>query len=92
MNEAHLSQEALAAYQAIQRAMVKSAPHTVRFDYTDAEGETSSREAEPYEIKDGKLFGWCLERDALRQFKLENMSGVTIGQPFRARYKVVVPC
>lgn len=98
MNEAALSPVAREAYQACQRAMIALAPKLVEFTYVDSTGDASARRAEPYELKDGKLFAWCLTRNAIRQFKLESMTEVRVGESFKPRLAdgkqllVKVPC
>lgn len=85
MNYSELSPQEQSAYREIQGAMIGNPPRTITFDYVDSEGKKSRREAEPYEMKNGRLFGWCLERDALRQFKLAGMTQVMPARPFRPR-------
>lgn len=46
---------------------------TVRITYRDKEGRTSVRETEPYEIKNGRYFGYCLQRNSIRGFSLSNI-------------------
>lgn len=68
-----------------RKAMIADRPLTIRFTYRDAKGNESVREAEPYKIKDGKVFGFCLEKLQIRQFDLEKMSRVSLGSEFVPR-------
>lgn len=38
--------------------------------YTNQRGETTTRTIEPLEIKGGKLWGWDITKDCVRQFFL----------------------
>lgn len=51
---------------------------TVEIQYVDSEGRTSVRETEPYEIKEGRYWGYCYLRQEIRQFKLENITSATL--------------
>lgn len=46
--------------------------------YTNQKGETSSRTIEPYEVRDGRLWGWDIAKDAIRQFFLAMISECTL--------------
>lgn len=46
---------------------------TLIITYTKSNGETSVRETEPYEIKEGKYWGYCLNSQGIRQFNLERI-------------------
>ena len=50
----------------------------LRIIYTDRKGNGSWRETEPYELKDGKYFAYCLDRESIRAFKLENITSAVI--------------
>lgn len=54
----------------------KAARHRrlLRITYTDSKGVPTSREVEPYEIKDGKLYAWCLSANSIRAFKLTSIA------------------
>lgn len=55
--------------------------------YKDSKGSVSTREVEPYEIKDGSMYAYCLSKNALRKFKLSNILLVkTRGEKFIPRY------
>ncbi len=41
--------------------------------YVNNKGELTYRDTEPYEIKDGKYWGYCLEKMGIRQFHLGNI-------------------
>lgn len=72
-------------------AMAMPSPMTIRFTYTGADNTESSRHVEPYEIRGGILFAHCLDRDAIRQFKLERMQDVFHGTAFVPRHPIVMP-
>lgn len=51
--------------------------------YVDKKGKTSVREVEPLEIKDGKLFAWCRNKNSLRGFLMPSvLSATTTGLKF----------
>jgi predicted DNA-binding transcriptional regulator YafY len=50
----------------------------VSIRYIDSKGTISERMIEPYEIKEGKLYGYCLKSDGTRAFKLDNILGATM--------------
>ena len=54
------------------------ARRTVRLWYVSSKGEVSIRETEPYEIKEGKYWGYCLERGSIRQFALDSIRDAII--------------
>jgi len=61
----------------------------VRIVYTDKKGESTWRETEPYEVKDYKYFGYCLEKEGIRAFLLENIdSAVMLEREFIPRWPV----
>lgn len=41
--------------------------------YVDSKNKPSVRTIEPYEIKEGKLYGFCLTKNGIRAFKLTNI-------------------
>ena len=45
----------------------------LRIRYTDKSGNRSERNIEPYEIRDGKLWGYCRKRRGIRQFDLSKV-------------------
>lgn len=60
---------------------------TVKITYRDKDGQTSSRETEPYEIKNGRYFGYCLQRNGIRGFTLANIiSAELTGNRFTPRF------
>jgi predicted DNA-binding transcriptional regulator YafY len=62
---------------------------TVTITYMDAKGETSTRETEPYEIKDGAYYGYCLMRQQIRRFNLTNiMSAQMTNTTYNPRWEV----
>ena len=50
----------------------------LRITYKDSKGDVSKRNVEPYEIKNNHLWAYCRKRRNIRQFKLGNISHVTI--------------
>lgn len=46
--------------------------------YRDLKGVTSERLTEPYEIKDGKYYGYCTQKNAIRAFKLDGIVDLEI--------------
>ncbi len=67
------------AIDTIQQAMEQSV--LLQFDYTDRQGQKSSRTVEPYRLllkgMRWYLDAYCLERNDFRMFKLSRMSGLT---------------
>lgn len=61
---------------------------TVRFAYHAPKGE-SEREAEPYYLvfhwSAWYVWAWCRDRADFRLFKLNRMTGLTLGEPFQPR-------
>lgn len=51
---------------------------TVEIQYIDSKRQMSIRETEPYEIKEGKYWGYCYVREEIRQFKLENIISASL--------------
>jgi len=52
--------------------------HILSFSYRSVKGEVSHRSVEPYKIELDKggaavLWGWCLEKDAIRKFKIAGL-------------------
>jgi len=64
---------------------------TVVIKYIDSTGVITDRETEPYEIKDGKYWGFCLERNQMRQFSIGNilMAELTTSK-YRPRWPVKI--
>lgn len=55
--------------------------------YVDSKNKPSVRTIEPYEIKEGKLFGFCLTKNSIRAFKLTNIQTAEfLTQTFVPRY------
>lgn len=52
--------------------------HCILISYIDAEGVTTVREGEPYELRDGGLFMFCYRRNSIRLFKLDQILGVEV--------------
>ena len=51
--------------------------NTVIIYYMSRDGSTSQRETEPYEIRNGSYFGYCLESDGIRNFKIDKIGKAT---------------
>ena len=45
----------------------------LRIKYTNLKDETQTRNIEPYEIRDGKLWGYCRKKKGIRQFSLDRI-------------------
>jgi len=62
---------------------------TVEIQYVDSKRRATIRETEPYEIKEGKYWGYCYVRGSIRQFKLENIISASLtGQKYSPRFLV----
>ncbi len=62
---------------------------TVEIQYIDSKRQTTIRETEPYEIKEGKYWGYCYVREEIRQFKLENIISASLtGRKYSPRFPV----
>lgn len=75
----------MAAFLEIQKAMITTPPKTVKFNYVDAAGKPSVREAEPYKIEGSVLVAHCLDRKTVRRFDMNNMADVAVGRQFNPR-------
>jgi predicted DNA-binding transcriptional regulator YafY len=51
---------------------------TLIIKYKGKNGEVSSRETEPYEIKDGAYYGYDIEGGSIKRFTLTNILGTEI--------------
>jgi predicted DNA-binding transcriptional regulator YafY len=49
----------------------------VKIGYKDSKGSLSERTTEPYEIKNGKYYGFCLNKGGIRAFDLEGITYAT---------------
>jgi predicted DNA-binding transcriptional regulator YafY len=64
---------------------------TVQIQYVNQKGEISVRETEPYEIRDGKYWGFCVEKGSIRQFNLERIREAhTTNFRFKPRWPVQI--
>jgi predicted DNA-binding transcriptional regulator YafY len=64
---------------------------TVTITYRDSKGNTSVRETEPYEVKNGNYFGYCLDKQSIRQFKIENIiSAHVTSNDFTPRWPIQI--
>lgn len=50
----------------------------IEISYVDKEGNSSIRSVEPYEIKNNKLYAYCLQRKATRAFLVSNIRSVKV--------------
>lgn len=50
--------------------------NVIAIEYRDLKGNVSLREIEPYEIKDGGVYGYCLAKNGIRKFNLSGILGV----------------
>lgn len=80
------------ARQILQQVLVNPVPRLVEFRYTAESGGVTQRKVEPYELKGDELIGHCLERDAIRRFKLARMENIEVGDTFRPRHPIKMPC
>lgn len=68
--------------------------HTVSLTYTDAKGQTSMREVEPYSLRPGKegstrFFGFDVTKQAIRGFRMDRINGVQLtGNSFVPKWVV----
>lgn len=60
----------------IQTAIDNSVVLTV--EYTDRKGVSTSRNIAPLEIREDSLYLWSLDKNALRMFKLDGISGYQV--------------
>ena len=76
----------------IKRAMKNH--QVLSFDYTSVKGEQTHRSVEVYKIErdrtgDPVLWGWCLEADAIRKFKIAGISDPEVSNfNFKPRFPV----
>jgi hypothetical protein len=64
---------------------------TVKIQYVDRHGAVSTREVEPYEIKDGHFWGYSLDtnRPGIRKFNLERIQNIKpTSNTFNPRWEV----
>jgi len=59
--------------------------------YLDSKGNTSSRDTEPYEIKDGMYWAYCLMNNGIRQFKLSQIMQASVtSHVFTPRFPIKI--
>jgi predicted DNA-binding transcriptional regulator YafY len=51
--------------------------YVVKLKYIDSKGTITERMIEPYEIKEGKLYGYSIKDDGIRSFKIESVLDAT---------------
>ena len=87
--EIPLTQSRNEAFNAIVSGATKQ--NLVRIRYRDKEGLISERNIEPYQFKEGKLFGYDVEKMGIRSFKTENITGaITLDEGYEPRYPVLI--
>jgi predicted DNA-binding transcriptional regulator YafY len=63
----------------------------LQITYIDAKNQPSIRTIEPYEIKEGKLFGFCTVKDAIRAFNLDRIQSAELHlSEFTPRYPILL--
>ena len=63
----------------------------LQISYTDAEGNSTIRIVEPYEIRGDSLFAFCHARNEIRRFKMYNISGaVVLRQKFNPQWEILI--
>ncbi len=53
---------------------------TVIITYKDKKGDMTERETEPYEVRGDKYWGYCKDKNSIRQFSLLNVTNARITQ------------
>ena len=70
------------SFAAVRRAILEQT--VLEFEYFSSRGEHTRRKIEPYKLwfrgRSWYLFGYCLEREAYRLFKVVRMSGAHAGE------------
>ena len=75
--------------QNIQRAALER--RVLKISYLDKKGTHTIRSVEPYEIKNGKLWAHCLQRNGIRQFELNRIvQAVLSDRSFAPRHEVKI--
>ena len=78
-----------ATAQAIRDGAVEN--KEVRIRYRDDKDKISERSIEPYEMKNGKLFGYCINKGGIRAFKTTGIEvAVVTDKPFKPRFPVQI--
>jgi predicted DNA-binding transcriptional regulator YafY len=63
----------------------------VKIGYKDSKGNLSERATEPYEIKNGKYYGFCLNKGSIRAFDLDGITYATkTREKFSPRWPVKI--
>lgn len=64
---------------------------TVIISYKDTKGNVSERETEPYEVKEGKYYGYCLSKNSIRAFNLSSiLNARTTERIFLPRWEIKI--
>lgn len=65
--------------------------NTVTIRYRDGKNEISERTVEPYEIKNGKLYAYCLSKEGIRAFNTVNITAaLSTGEAFEPRFPILI--
>lgn len=65
--------------------------HIIAIRYRDKSFELSERLIEPYEVKQGKLFAYCLTKNGMRAFFIDNiLAAAGSNTEFAPRFPVMV--
>lgn len=63
----------------------------LQITYIDAKNQPTIRTVEPYEIKNGSLFAYCITKNAIRQFKLDKIQSAEMHlTEYEARYPILI--
>lgn len=63
----------------------------LRLSYLDKKGTHTVRSVEPYEIRGDKLWAYCLQRNAIRQFDMNKIVQAMLSdKTFQPRYEVKI--
>jgi predicted DNA-binding transcriptional regulator YafY len=63
----------------------------LRISYIDSKNKATVRTVEPYEIKDGKLYAFCTNKQAIRAFLLSGVYAAEVtDQSFEPRFPIKI--
>jgi len=75
------------------KAVKEAAKNRVLLDitYRDGKGVISDRRTEPYELKDGSYFGYDVNKQGIRNFKLDGITDAVVTKiPFIAQWEIQI--
>lgn len=76
-------------YRAIKDAATKRT--LLEITYQDAKGNITTRSTEPYEIKDEAYFGYDVDQNSIKKFKLDRIiDAKVLNTPYVARWSVLI--